>query len=521
MSAKSFSAVAVACLLTASLVFSNTAQAAAQQNQLSQQEVDKILQREQKLEQQVSVLNAEIKDIKTQQHSDQRYSETRYHSPEKGFGNTVWRPAHPQVTPEQLKRLNASQLTRGVSVTSSPYMGLRSAYDGSDLLVNISSMNEDLRLLQQRQKLENQVASAGISPDAVDRPLIELSGAIEGQGVYNKPYQGTSNNSIALSRAEFDLLSYISPWVTGFMSVKYDASALPANIQGSGQRAANSRMYLNRGFMTIGNLNKAPVYLSLGLMNAPFGRYFSEMLTNPPTQTFGQTRDPMALLGFYKDGIYAEGYAFQGDANTSSNNNGINNGGVNVGYKYDNGTDVVNVGAGAINDIADSLGMQKTGAPSMNFQGFGFSSGTETLVHLVPAVDVHGRLTLNKLTLYSEYITATRSFDPMDLSYNNNSGAKPSALHLEGDYNFNMFNWPSVFTLAYGHSWQALGVNIPKDSYIAEVTTSIWKDTIESIEFRHDQNYPTSDTSGGSGFPVLASTGGSQNTVTLQAGVYF
>ena len=347
-----------------------------------------------------------------------------------------------------------------------------------------------------------------------------MSGALEGQGVYNKPYQGTSNNTIALSRAEFDLLSYVSPWITGFMSVKYDASPLPANIQGSGQRAANSRMYLNRGFITIGNLNKAPVYFSLGLMNAPFGRYLSEMLTNPPTQTFGQTRDPMALLGFYKDGIYAEGYAFQGDASTSNNASGINNGGVNLGYKYDNGTNVVNIGAGAINDIADSLGMQKTGAAPMAFQGFGFSSGTENLYHLVPGFDVHGRLTLNNLTLYSEYITATRSFDPRDLSFNN-SGAQPQALHLEGDYNFNMFHWPSVFTLAYGHSWQALGVNIPQDSYIAEVTTSIWKDTIEAIEYRHDKNYPACDNSGGSGFPVVASAGGSQNTVTLQAGVYF
>jgi hypothetical protein len=520
MSAKSFSAVAVSCLLAASLVLSNSAQAAVQQNQLTQQEIDKILKREQVLEQQVSVLSSEIKDIKAQQQVHPHHYQRHFTTKEKGYGKIVWHPVHSQTSADEFKKLNAARFTQGVAVTTSPYFGLRSDAMGFDRIVNIVSTNEAVRLLQLRQKLENQAAAAGITPVSVNHPLIEVSGALEGQGVYFKPSQGPSTNTIDLTRAQFDVLSQVSPWITALMEFKYDASPLPSNIQGSGQRIANSRVYISQAFMTIGNLNKSPFYFSLGQMNAPFGRYYSGLLSNPITQTLGQTRNRLALLGFYKSGFYGQAYVFQGDAHTSGHQ-GINTGGVNGGYLYDNGgVNTFYLGGGYINDIADSLGMQKTGISPPSFPGFGFHSGTEQLVHLVPGVDLDAHVSLNKLTLVSEFITATRSFDPTDLSFDNN-GAEPKALHLEGDYSFNMFNWPSFFTLAYGHSWQALGVNVPKDSYIAVLTTSIWKDTIEAIEFRHDQNYPTSDTSGGEGFPVVASVGGSQNTVTLQAGVYF
>jgi hypothetical protein len=63
---------------------------------------------------------------------------------------------------------------------------------------------------------------------------------------------------------------------------------------------------------------------------------------------------------------------------------------------------------------------------------------------------------------------------------------------------------------------------IPKESFSAEITTSIWKDTIEGLEYRHDKNYSASDSSSGLGFPTpVGSQGSSQNTVTAQVGVYF
>src|SRR5207253_2879745 len=41
----------------------------------------------------------------------------------------------------------------GTPVVTSPYLGARPAFDGSDYLVNISSINRDVRLMQQRRRL--------------------------------------------------------------------------------------------------------------------------------------------------------------------------------------------------------------------------------------------------------------------------------------------------------------------------------------------------------------------------------
>lgn len=415
--------------------------------------------------------------------------------------------------------LQGERLTQGITVTTSPLLGLRSAYDASDLVVNISTMNEDLRLLQQREKLETQLLSEHVRPLWADRSLIELSGALESQGVFRHPFSGNASSDIDLTRAEFDTLAFFSSSVLGLLSMSYDNSPLPANIQGAGQREANSRIFLRRGFVTVGELGITPFYFSIGQMFIPFGIYTSEMLSSPMTQSIGQTNQRTALLGFYDEGLYSSIYAFHG--NTTSNS--INNGGANLGYQYNGDKFSANVGGGYLINLADSLGLQSTGNPIPNsFQGFGLDSSTENIAHKVSGVDAHGELDIGKLTLLAEYVGSAGSFATQDLSYNGD-GARPQAVHLEGDYSIKAFDkWPTIFTLAYGRSWEALGVNVPKDSYVAEVNTSFWKNTIETIELRHDINYSSSDTFSGEGFPVpVNSSGGTQTTVIAQLGAYF
>ena len=66
-------------------------------------------------------------------------------------------------------------------------------------------------------------------------------------------------------------------------------------------------------------------------------------------------------------------------------------------------------------------------------------------------------------------------------------------------------------------------LSIPESSFLSVFNISIWKNTIESFEFRHDTNYSCSDIAGGNGAipPIINSAGGSRNTYTLQLGVYF
>ena len=43
-----------------------------------------------------------------------------------------------------------------VTVTTTPFLGRQTDYDGQDLLYNLSSNNEDLRLLKQKQEIAKQ-----------------------------------------------------------------------------------------------------------------------------------------------------------------------------------------------------------------------------------------------------------------------------------------------------------------------------------------------------------------------------
>jgi hypothetical protein len=51
---------------------------------------------------------------------------------------------------------------------------------------------------------------------------------------------------------------------------------------------------------------------------------------------------------------------------------------------------------------------------------------------------------------------------------------------------------------------------------------SLWRDTVESIEVRHDVDYRTTSQGAGIGSTaVTQGTGKSANTVTAQLGIYF
>jgi hypothetical protein len=429
-----------------------------------------------------------------------------------------------------------SIFSQALPVFTSPYLGIRSAFDGSDLIVNISTMNEDLRFLEEQQKLNKALHEKNLP--ALDRPLVEVSGDVVGQAFLERSYHRDAADDINLTGARFDVFSRVSPWAMGYISTDFDNSPLDDSLRGAGFRLGNSRIFLKRAFLTIGNLDEAPLYFSLGQMYVPFGRYSTSMLTTPVTVALGQTNTRAALLGASLEGFFVSVYAFRGDSNIESNH--INQWGFNGGYKFTYKDFKVELGGGGIGNLADSGGMQLTGNSATNeFSGFGESVKTEKLDHRVPGYDLHCEIDYGQFGIDTEYISATRHFAFEDMFFNSH-GAKPTAFHLEANYRFSVLERPTSFALAYEHTSEALALRLPKDSLVATVNTSIWKNTIESIEYRYDQNYDATDVSGGQAVvtedgvinhhPVEAGSvvvapgpvgGGHRNLILAQIGVYF
>lgn len=420
----------------------------------------------------------------------------------------------------------------GITVTTSPILGLKSAWNASDLLYQVSSMNEDLLLLQERDKF-NEILEQ-YSGDSLDmRPLVVISGGIETRASYSKGYTDKENMDVNLSTAEIDLWAIMSQWVSGFINLNYDDSSPE-----TGSRVTNSRFYLQRGFVTIGNLQQSPFYVTMGQLFLPFGRYSSAVVTTPITKSIGRIEERALVLGYARDGFYFQAYGDKGDRVTS-NNNIIFQGGANFGYKNNNtAIGGIDVGMGYTTNFADSQGMQSNGLssggnPSTQFAGFSETynaDGTSAndLAHNVGALDFHLSLSRGMMTLITEYITAVERFDEGDLTFDG-EGALVSALQTELDFNFLFGKIPLTIGAAYNQSWEALALNVPQQSYFLVASTSLWKNTVESLEFRHDVNYAVTDNTGGGGagdddliLPVSsANVGGSQDTITFQLGAYF
>ncbi len=527
-------------LLACALACLGTSQAFAVTKPLDNAQIEKDMQqlmtRTQQLQQEVTSLRQQVKQLKkhkTQQSKQGQADQTR--TRQLVLKRSV--PVSEKEVHEKYDALHAQQehdhplqkqydlydshgLTylAGTPVITSPYLGVRSNYNGSDLIVNILKINEDLRLLQQRQKLENAVHAAGFAnpPHAI----MDISGKVEGLGFVSKPYVGRTTGDVDLGTAELDAFVQVNSWSNAYIAMDYDNT--PQTI--SGQRAHNSRIFLDKGFATIGNLNKFPVYFTIGQLYVPFGSYDSYMLSSPLTQVLARTRSRVVELGYKQPGVggfHAEVYGFNGDSGVAAR--GV--GGANLSYHIINNSWSGTIGAGLISNIADSDGMQSTGGSG--FTGFDTNSISEKISQKIPAADGHANVSIGPVDLMGEYITVVRRFNAMDLTYGN-VGADPSAWNFEAAYRTKLFDKPTSFAIGYGGTRQALALNLPEQRFIAAINMSIWRDTIETLEFRHDINYPVGTIAAGRGFdgtlipvnPGLA-LGHSSNMLTAQIGVYF
>jgi hypothetical protein len=405
----------------------------------------------------------------------------------------------------------------GTPVVTAPYLGSRPAFDGSDYIVNISSINRDVRLMQQRRKLYQAYHVMGYP--GPDTPVIALSGKAEPTATINDAYAQDVSADWDLSSAELAAAASLNKKVEAFVTLDYD----PSPVAFTNQRVANSNVGMGLGFINIGDLDESPLYLTAGQIYVPFGRFSSTMISAPLTTILSRTKAMPVILGYQSqgsEGPFAAIYAFQGDTTLHSAA-----GGFNLGYTYNMGRFNGEFGASLMSSMNNSNGMQSNGANPGFFGGFSsFTNGSEA-VKSIPAISLHGILRFDRYNFTAEWIGTSQAFRTQDLSFNGH-GAKPQALQLEAGATFMAFSKPASVAVGYQWSQQALALRLPRNRLSGIFNISIWKDTVESIEFRHDMDYRSGQFANGaapSGVinnPIFGS-GRSANTLLAQIGVYF
>ena len=402
----------------------------------------------------------------------------------------------------------------GMPVVSSPYLGARPAFDGSDYIVNISSINRDIRLMEQRRRLYRAVDRLGYP--LPNLPIVAISGKVEPIATWGRRYVGATMGDVTLGANELDIAAALNKTVEAYMGIAYDASPPAQN----GQRVANSAFNLNLGFVNIGDLDESPYYFTAGQIYVPFGRFSSSMVSAPLTMLVARTKTRPFIVGYKSQksaGPFAAIYGFSGDTTLGSSAVG----GVNLGYIFSTAYGAGEIGGSFISSLDNAGGMQSTGsAIHTTFAGFGsFLNGSES-VKKIPGVGAHGSVSVDRYNITAEWVTATQPFRATDLSFNGR-GAQPQAAQVEGGVTFMLFNRPSSVSVGYQWSSDALALNLAKQRVAGVYNISIWKDTVESLEYRHDMDYGRTAFANGAAPAGLVNqntlgTGSASDTVLIQ-----
>lgn len=417
----------------------------------------------------------------------------------------------------------------GSLVTIDNYTDEETYHKGNSLLIKSPGVLApgillDQAVLAKRQADDAALTKAGLSLPS--QPRLLLSGKLEADAIYDDQYRGKSTTDLNLSAAELDILATVNPWTSGFMAITYDNS-MTNTSNASARRLDNSRMRLDKGFITLGNLDKSPFYGSFGQMYVPFSRYDSWMISDPLTKFVGKTKARAITATYLRQSgnlrPYVEGFWFKGDASYANDGNAsqAKQGGADTGIVFKRDKLTADLGVSYISSIADSDGLQGTGASS-GFKGFNENSDKEKLVHAVGGAAAHGNVGYGNFYFNGEYITALQEFSQSDLTYNN-GGAQPKAWNTEAAYLFHLFNRSSSIALGYSRSYEALGLNIPEQRYMLTMAMTLLSNLTAYLELRHDINYGNDNTATGRGTTayIKDNLGRNDNAITFRLGMYF
>ncbi len=434
-------------------------------------------------------------------------------------------------------------------VSSGPYIGVPLEFAGGYLIVNTPSVNEDILLLNIDKSIDQRLKALGRPTGKALGSHILLSGLVEAQAL-GRGGSGT-NGASDIDLTSVNLDAYImgpSSWTSAFFEFAFDNNiGTQSGAFSSNDRVLNSRVFLTKGFIILGDFTQSPFYASLGQMYVPFGVYSTTMVSSPLTKILARTLARPLVVGYKSqdtNSLLLTGYIFSGPARINDTKH-INNGGFNVSYSFKQDKYTAVIGGGVISNIADSLGMQFTGNNTNNpplFGGFGgpietyvpggatnipssdvfqVATGDENLVHRVPAYDFNLKFSLgDNWQMIAEYIFASTNFSNDDLQFDDH-GAKPQAANIEVIYNIPWITFPTSISGSYQLSEDALAIGLPAKRYSLTANTSFWRNTLQSLELRRDINYGKSDTSTGSGVTGPSGNGGFANVITLQFQYYF
>ncbi|MBN2332152.1 MAG: LbtU family siderophore porin [Deltaproteobacteria bacterium] len=340
--------------------------------------------------------------------------------------------------------------------------------------------------LQAQKENQEEVAEAATALRSIAE-RVTISGFVEVEAGFSEDYDDNDESDITLATVELGIDVDLHQYVSGHLLLLWEEDD-------------TEPVDLDEAFITLGNTEYYPLYLSAGKFYVPFGNFSSCMISDPLTLELGETRETAVLVGLDYQGFYAGAYTFNGDIDETGDEDKIKGYGLNAGYTYETEDFAVDFGLGWINSIADSDALGE----------FLEEEGIEDIADYVGGFNAYAIVSWKNFTLIGEYLGATDDFKMAELEFAG-SGAQPESWNIELAYTFEVAGHETVLAAAYQGTDEAHALELPEKRYLGSLGVELVEGVSVALEYAHDEDYGESE--GGSGENA--------ETVTMQLALEF
>ncbi len=301
---------------------------------------------------------------------------------------------------------------------------------------------------------------------------VEASSWNDNDGRYFYHRDDDDGSDVTLATVEIGLDARISEWSSAHILLLYE------------EGEENDHIIIDEGTITLGNMDKFPLYLTAGRMYVPFGCFETFMISDPLTLEMGETNDSTVLIGFESSSFRGSVYALNGDIGEEGDGE-INTYGAALGYVYAGNEMNFDLSIHYISNIANSDGISEHLAGRQ-------VADPEQIENDVDGFSAHAHIGIGPFTMIAEYLAALDDFEDGEIDFKND-GAEPESWNIELGFTTELFERETTFALGYQGTDEAAELELPEDLYIGSITTELFEHTSLAFEYFHAEDYDIND----------------------------
>ena len=297
---------------------------------------------------------------------------------------------------------------------------------------------------------------------------VTFSGLVEVEVGFEKGFDDEDSSDITLATVELGIEAELADWAV-------------ANVALLWEEDDTEPIDIDVGIITLGNMEKCPLYLSIGKMYVPFGTFESNMISDSLTLELAETRESALQVGFEYSGFYGSMYVFNGDIDEDGDDDEIKCFGANAGYALENDDMSLDIGLDWINNMADSDGL-----------GDLIEDRDFVLKDYAGGFCVHAIFNTGPFIMIGEYVGGT---DDPEFSVGGGPFVEvdaPEAWNVEFGYSFEMIGKETTFAIGYQGTDECAGF-LPEKRYMASIGMALGEYVGVSLEYAHDEDYDEND----------------------------